>query len=77
MQISWRQAAWERWKIVNQAVGHLHSQAITIFFYFTVLVPFGIGVRLFSDPLNTKNLNPTWLKREAVQHSLEDARRQS
>lgn len=77
MQTSWRKLAWERWKIINQTVGHLHAQAITIFFYFTVLVPFAIGVRLFSDPLNTKTLKPAWHPREAVQHSIEDARRQS
>ena len=77
MQITWRQAAWERWKIINQAVGHMHSQAITILFYFTVLVPFGIAVRFLSDPLNTKTLKPTWLKRDAVQNSLDDARRQA
>lgn len=77
MQKSWRLTAWERWKIINHAVGHLHSQAITVFFYFTVLVPFGIAVRFLSDPLNTKTLAPAWHKREEVKHSLEDARRQA
>ena len=76
MPHNWRQLAWQRWQIINKAVGHLHAQAVTILFYFTILVPFGIGVRLFSDPLNAKKIAPQWLAREAVPHSLEDARRQ-
>lgn len=68
--------AWQRWKIINKAVGHLHSQAITILFYFTILVPFAIGVRLFSDPLRMRTAGPSWLKREPVASDLDSARRQ-
>lgn len=69
--------AWQRWKIINKAVGDFYSRAISVFFYFTVLVPFAAGVRFFSDPLNVKKTQPQWLQREPVAATLEDAGRQS
>ncbi|NDJ62714.1 MAG: hypothetical protein GYB67_16445 [Chloroflexi bacterium] len=45
-------------------------------FYFTVLVPFGIGARLFSDPLRQRVSAPAWIEREPVDNQLEAAKRQ-
>jgi hypothetical protein len=71
-----RKVMWERWKIISKIVGHIHAQVVTVLFYFTIFVPFAIGVRLLSDPLRMKTLSPKWLDRKPVLTSLDDARRQ-
>lgn len=70
-----QQVAWQRWQIISELVGDLHARAITLIFYFTILVPFGIGVRVFGDVLDTKTTG--WHDREPVSSSVDDARRQS
>lgn len=70
------QVAWKRWGIINDIMGDVLASVVTTIFYFTVLVPFGIGVRLFSDPLQTKSASTQWLDRTEVSSTLDDARRQ-
>ena len=42
---------WERWIIFAREMGNYQGRILFAFFYFIVVTPFGIGVRLFSDPL--------------------------
>jgi hypothetical protein len=45
-------------------------------FYFTILPPFGIGMRLFGDPLNIRpGKSPGWSERSDEQKGLVEARR--
>jgi hypothetical protein len=68
---------WETWKRVGKMVGDFIGRVVLTIFYFTILVPFGLGVRLLSDPLRMKRASsPQWLSREMTGHTLEDARRQ-
>ena len=46
--------AWNTWKRVGQAIGDFIARIVLTIFYFSLLLPFGIGVRLFSDPLNLR-----------------------
>ncbi len=69
-------SAWQRWKIINEIIGDLHARGITVLFYFSVLVPFGLGVRLLSDPLCLRARHGQWLDREPVAHGIDEARRQ-
>jgi hypothetical protein len=48
------------------------------FFYFVIVTPFGIGVRLFGDPLKVKQGERTtnWLERNSVRQELETTREQ-
>ncbi len=69
--------AWERWQIIGHINGEYVSRFITNFFYFTILVPFGLGVRLFSDPLDLRRVAPSyWKERKPVNTALDDARSQ-
>ena len=36
--------AWDRFKIIAGIVGDVQGRVIVTLFYFTILVPFGIGV---------------------------------
>lgn len=70
---------WQAWKRVGQAINDVVARAVLTLFYFTIFVPFGLGVRLLSDPLDMKrSSHPSgWLKRETHDRVLEDALRQS
>ena len=57
MQIAIRNL-WEWWKRVAKKIGDFQARVILTIFYFIVLGPFALGVRLGSDPLAIKTNNP-------------------
>lgn len=65
-----------RFTIITGIIGDWQGRAIAFAFYFTVLVPFGIGSRLFTDPLRLRDERPTWVERDPVSSELDDARSQ-
>jgi hypothetical protein len=72
---------WQAWKRFGQFIGDLVARLVLTLFYFTLFVPFGIGVTWFSDPLQVRHRAPKgWRPRHDAAHaappSIEDARRQ-
>jgi hypothetical protein len=70
---------WQAWLRLGQFLGDIVARVVLTIFYFTILLPFGIGVTWFSDPLQVRRSAPRgWRPRgpEAHRASLEDARRQ-
>jgi hypothetical protein len=59
--------AWEGWKAFGRLMGNLVARVVLSIFYFTVFVPFGIGVRLASDPLELR-VKPSGLWRPRSTH---------
>jgi hypothetical protein len=70
------QLAWERLNVITSIIGDVQGRLIATLFYFSILVPFGIGSRLFSDPMSIKSRQNTWLERPSVPTDLESAKRQ-
>ena len=68
---------WKGWKAYGHFLGNLIARVTMMIFYFTVFVPFAIGVRLFSDPLQIKT-HPArlWRSRVTTDQKLEDVLRQ-
>jgi hypothetical protein len=69
---------WEGWKAFAAEMGNYQGRLLLALFYFVVVTPFGIAVRLFSDPLQlrrTENIS-FWVERELFNHNLEDAKEQ-
>jgi hypothetical protein len=67
---------WQSWKRIAQLIGDVIARVVLTVFYFTIFVPFGIVVRLVSDPLMIKgNSPPRWSERSMADPSLDDARR--
>jgi hypothetical protein len=70
---------WQIWKRFGQFLGDMVARLVLTLFYFTLFVPFGIGVTLFSDPLQVRN-DPSagWHPRHTDPQppTIEDARRQ-
>lgn len=70
---------WRGWLRFGQFLGDILARIVLTLFYFTLFVPFGLGVTLLSDPLHVRREGAQrWLPREAQgdQASLADAGRQ-
>jgi hypothetical protein len=68
---------WKIWKRIGQMIGDLIGRLVLSIFYFTIFLPFGLGVKLFGDPLNLNNKNhqSKWLEKITQDDKLENARR--
>lgn len=72
---------WQAWLNVGHVMGNIVAHVFLGVFYGTVFVPFGVGVRLWGDPLNLKPPKagasdaPLWLERSTSDVSLDAARR--
>ncbi|MFZ0817881.1 MAG: hypothetical protein WAM78_20320 [Candidatus Sulfotelmatobacter sp.] len=67
--------AWEAWKVLAHKIGNFQARVFLSVFY-AILVPFGVGTRLFSDPLRIKRLPTQWLDHPDDAGDLELAKRQ-
>jgi len=66
---------WKKWRAFGQVMGDFVARVFMTVFYFTVAIPFGIGVRLLKDPLHLKSKDVRWLARESKEDTIEGARR--
>ena len=73
--MSFLKTAWRKWRAFGQVMGDFVARIFMTVFYFTIAVPFGIGVRLIKDPLHSKSTEAGWIARETKKETLEDARR--
>ncbi len=74
---TWRNL-WEGWKVIAFKIGLVQSRILLTVLYVIVVAPFGIMVRVFSDPLGTRRTgrNTYYLATESRARGVEDARRQ-
>ena len=69
--------AWDRWQIIAHINGDYIARLVVNLFFFTIMVPFALGVKLLSDPLSLrKNASSSWLDRKRVGAKLDEARSQ-
>lgn len=67
--------AWRRFNIISGVVSDTSARVVATLFYFTVLVPFGIGSVIFSDPMRVRE-GAVWVEREPVPTDIDSARQQ-
>ncbi|MBN1887963.1 MAG: hypothetical protein JW850_08220 [Thermoflexales bacterium] len=69
---------WQSWKACSLRLGNYQSRVWLALFYFLIVIPFGLGVRLFVDPLRLKArpAESAWTAREKSAADLESARSQ-
>ena len=68
---------WEGWKRFGRWIGDMLARVVLTMFYFTIFLPFGLGVRLFADPLMMKDRSrPFWLPRQTNDTAMADVLRQ-
>lgn len=71
------QIFWASWKAFGHFLGDLLGRVAMTIFYFTAFVPFAIGVRLFSDPLQIKQQpSALWRPRTTGDQALQQIERQ-
>jgi lipopolysaccharide/colanic/teichoic acid biosynthesis glycosyltransferase len=71
---------WEGWKKIARKIGDFNARVILTVFYFILLCPFAIMVKLFTDPLEIKRKTHVgWHNKEENGEltALEKATRQS
>jgi hypothetical protein len=68
---------WKGWKAFGHFLGNMLARVVLTLFYFTIFVPFGLGVKLFGDPLHIKSTPaPFWRNRTTGDQSVEQVLRQ-
>lgn len=57
---------WSRWKVIAHAVGNFQSRVLLTIFYFLVIPPFALVVKLLKDPLQLHSVGHSsyWLERQ-------------
>jgi hypothetical protein len=66
----------QAWKRFGQFLGDLIGRLVLTVFYFTLFMPFALGMRLLGDPLAIRPRNRAkWLERSTHDLTLEDSRR--
>ena len=70
--------AWAKWKAFAAEMGNYQGRMLLGFFYFIIVTPFGLGVRVFSDPMAVKRGREasSWVERRPMNHELDSAREQ-
>lgn len=69
---------WAGWKRFGQLMGDFIGRLVLTVFYFTIFLPFGLGMRLLGDSLDSKSrIQPKWRKRKTRDLTLDDSRRLS
>ncbi len=70
---------WDGWMKIATIFGDFMGRLILTVLYFTVVLPFGLGVRLLRDPMGLKNAGPAesfYQPRPEHPATLEEAYRQ-
>jgi len=67
---------WEAWKRLAQKIGNFQARVLLTILYAVLILPFGLAVRWFSDPLRIKRRPQSWLDHGDTPSTTEWARRQ-
>ena len=67
---------WQAWKRLAQKIGNFQARVLLTILYAVLILPFGLAVRWFSDPLRIKRRPPAWLDHGDTPNTVDRARRQ-
>ena len=66
---------WLAWKLIAHKIGNFQARVLLTVLY-GVLFPYGLAIRLFSDPLRIKHRPTEWLTHRAEAYDMQWARKQ-
>jgi hypothetical protein len=69
-------AVWEAWKRLAHKIGNFQARVLLTVLYAIVVLPFGLIVRLFSDPLRIRNRPTKWIDHPPEVHDITWAHKQ-
>ena len=67
---------WEAWKRIAHKIGNFQARLLLTILYLILVLPFGLGVRLFADPLRIKKRGAGWVDHPTDSYNVDWARRQ-
>ena len=67
---------WEAWKQLAHRIGNFQARVLLTVIYSVLVLPFGLAVRWFGDPLRIKRRQSAWLDHADDSTDLAWARRQ-
>ena len=67
---------WAAWTHLAKNIGNFQARVLLTVLYAVVLLPFGLIVRLFADPLRIKKRPTEWLEHSDEAMNLQWAKRQ-
>ena len=76
----WLGDAWVRWKRLAHVIGNFQARVLLTVFYFVIVPPFALVLRLLKDPLALRGprmAETFWIERTPERAPSERARRQS
>ena len=68
--------AWAAWKQLAHKIGNFQARVLLTVLYAVLILPFGVVVRCFSDPLRLKRSPQGWLDHGEAASTMDWARRQ-
>ena len=69
--------AWKQWMRIALVIGNFNNRVVLTLFYATVVLPFGLVVRLFADPLAIRQKRSSaWTDVQHATRTIEEGRRQ-
>ena len=75
--VGFLRSAWERWKKIARAIGVVQTRILMVVFYFVLVLPLGLVMRMRGDPLHLKApRGSNWTPHRDEDANLETARRQ-
>jgi hypothetical protein len=69
-------SVWKAWTRLAHKIGNFQARVLLTLLYATLVLPFGLCVRLFSDPLRIKKRPGHWLDRAEESNDMHWAQRQ-
>ena len=61
---------WNAWKRLARQIGNFQARVILTVLYVVAVLPFGLIVRMFADPLEIKNRPTQWTEHPAEAYDL-------
>ena len=78
MLVASLRAFWRGFSRVMERVGNFQARVLLTVFYLVIAAPFGLGIRVFSDPLRLRDHHApsAWVPRDLRDGALDTASRQ-
>lgn len=52
---------WQAWKKIAHKIGDFQARVLLTIIYAVLILPFGLAIRFFSDPLRIRHRPSSWL----------------
>jgi hypothetical protein len=69
-------AIWKAWTRIAHIIGNFQARVLLTILYVVLVLPFGVIVRLFADPLHIKKRPEKWLAETAEAYDMQWAQKQ-